>query len=221
MKISLAIDVFSDVVCPWCYIGATRLERALTNLAGELEAEVCYHPFFLDPAVPKAGVSIADKLRSKYGVEPKQLWSRAEAAALDSGLALDLSLQPLMYPTNPAHTLLRHAHEKGTQAALAKALFEAYFQHAQNIADESVLANIAAEHGFRHDEALDLAISEAELELTREEAQAAAQSGIRGVPFFIFGGQLAVSGAQSVSVLEAAIRKALEHPEPNDAATAP
>lgn len=212
MPPSLAIDLFSDIVCPWCFIGATRLEQALARLAGEVEAEVCYHPFFLDPEVPKQGVSVPDKLRKKYGVEPKQLWARAESAARESGVPLDLSLQSMMYPTDAAHTLLRHAHAKGTQAALAKTFFHAYFMEAKNIADESLLADLAAQHGFTRDEALELATAEAELELTREEALSAARGGIRGVPFFIFDGRLGVSGAQSTEVLVAAIRKALERP---------
>jgi predicted DsbA family dithiol-disulfide isomerase len=216
MKVSLAIDVFSDVVCPWCYIGTTRLEQALAGMAGELEAEVCYHPFFLDPGTPKSGISVPDMLRKKFGVEPKQVWARAEAAASDSGLALDLSRQPMMYPTDGAHTLLRHAHGKGTQATLAKAMFEAYFQEALNIADEQVLARLASQHGFSEAEALELTSCREELELTREEAIGAAEGGIRGVPFFIFSGRLAISGAQNVTVLQAAIRKALEPPTSSD-----
>ncbi|HKY34929.1 MAG TPA: DsbA family oxidoreductase [Polyangiaceae bacterium] len=217
MSQCLAIDLFSDVVCPWCFIGSRRLEQALEGLADELDAEVCYHPFFLDPNLPKQGVSLPEKLRRKYGVDPKQLWPRVEAIARESGIELDLSLQPMTYPTDAAHTLLRHAHAKGTQPALAAALFRAYFQEARNIADESLLAEIAAQHGFDRAEALELATAPAELELTREEALSAAQSGIRGVPFFIFDGRLAVSGAQSVGALQAAIRKALEHSQPSDA----
>ncbi len=217
MTQSIAIDLFSDVVCPWCFIGSVRLEQALGSLASEVEAEVCYHPFFLDAHVPRSGVSVPEKLRKKYGVDPKQLWSRAEAAARESGIALDLSRQAMTYPTDAAHTLLRHAHAKGTQRALASAFFHAYFVEAKNIAEESVLADIAEQHGFSREEALELASAPAELELTREEALSAAQGGIRGVPFFVFDGRLAVSGAQSVGVLQAAIRKALERPHPSEA----
>jgi predicted DsbA family dithiol-disulfide isomerase len=221
MAANLTIDLFSDIVCPWCYIGAVRLEQALADMADELEAEVCYHPFFLDPGVPKQGVNLPDKLRRKYGVDPKQLWARAEAAARESGLTLDLSLQTLQYPTEAAHTLLRHAHAKGTQPALARALFEANFQKAQNIADESLLASIAEQHGFERAEALELCTAPGELELTREEAMGAAQGGIRGVPFFIFGGRLAVSGAQSVAVLQGALREALTQAATSEAPAAP
>lgn len=217
MTVNLTVDVFSDVVCPWCYIGSSRLEQALASMTGELQAEICYHPFFLDPGVPRQGVSIPDMLRRKYGADPKQLWARVEAAASESGLRLDLSLQTTMYPTAAAHTLLRHAHPKGTQPALARALFEAYFQQAQNIGDEAVLAGIAEPHGFDRTEALELCTAPAELELTRQEALGAAQGGIRGVPFFVFAGQLAVSGAQSVAVLQAAMRQALAHGTPSEA----
>lgn len=212
MPASLCIDVFSDIVCPWCFIGSTRLTQALAGLSSEVEAEVCFHPFFLDANLPKAGVSIREKLKKKFGVDPAQLWGKVEAAAAESGLLLDLSRQPTMYPTAAAHTLLRHAHAKGTQPALVAALFRAYFQDAQNIADETVLAGIGAEHGFTRDEAFDLVSTPGELELTRDEALAAAQGGIRGVPFFIFGGTLAISGAQNVSVISAAIRQALLRP---------
>jgi predicted DsbA family dithiol-disulfide isomerase len=221
MAASMTIDLFSDIVCPWCFIGGARLELALADMTDEVQAEVCYHPFYLRPDTPKSGISIPQMLREKYGADPKQLWARVEAAAKESGILLDLSVQSKMYPTHAAHTLLRHAHAKGTQRALASAFFRGYFLDAKNISDESVLAEIAEQHGFTRDEALELATSETELELTREEAISAAQGGIRGVPFFIFDGRLAVSGAQSVSVLQAAIRQALLQTRPSDAPPAP
>jgi predicted DsbA family dithiol-disulfide isomerase len=211
MTASLTIDVFSDLVCPWCFIGSVRLEQAIASLGDEVDAEVCFHPFFLDPKTPRAGTNVPDMLRRKYGVDPKQIWARAETAARESGIELDLSKQPLMFPTLKAHTLLRHALAKGTQRSLSAGLFRGYFLDAQDIADEQVLAEHGAQHGFTREEAFELVSSAVELELTREEAMAAAQGGIRGVPFFIFGGKLAVSGAQSASVLSGAMRQALLH----------
>lgn len=209
MTSSVNIDLFSDFVCPWCFIGSVRLHQALAGMADEVRAEVAYQPFFLDPELPPEGASIPDMLRKKYGADPKQLFARVEAAAHDSGIALDLSLQPKMYPTAAAHTLVRHAEAKGTQTALAEAMFRSYFQEAANIGDASVLAGIAQPHGFTREEALEVMASNAELELTRQAASSATQGGIRGVPFFVFDGKLAVSGAQPVSVLQAAIRQAL------------
>lgn len=213
---SLSIDLFSDFVCPWCFIGGVRLEQALAGLAGEVSAEVNYHPFFLDPTTPPEGTSIPDMLRKKYGADPKQLWARVEGAARDSGIKLDLSLQPTMYRTEAAHTLMRHAEAKGTAQALARQLFDDYFLKAVNIGDVNVLAGIAEQHDFTGQEARDLLSSQAELELTREAAISAAQGGIRGVPFFVFDGKLAVSGAQPVSVLQAAIRQALAQASPSE-----
>jgi predicted DsbA family dithiol-disulfide isomerase len=216
MTSSISIDLFSDFVCPWCFIGGVRLEQALAGLAGELTAEVAYHPFFLDPTTPPEGVSIPDMLRKKYGADPKQIWARAEAAARDSGVALDLSLQPMMYQTAAAHTLMRHAEAKGTERGLAAELFRRYFLEAVNIGDANTLAGIGERHGFTRSEALELVSSDAELELTRETAISAAQGGIRGVPFFVFDGKLAVSGAQSVSVLQAAMRQAAAQASPSE-----
>jgi predicted DsbA family dithiol-disulfide isomerase len=206
----VAVDLFSDIVCPWCFIGAVRLERVMAALEGELAVELCYHPFLLDPALPPEGVKLAAKLQSKYGVDPEQLFTRVEQVAKTSGIDLVLSRQPMAYSTVAAHTLLRHAHAKGTQAALAMALFRAYFDDAANIADAALLARIAAPFGFEPTEAEELATCALELQLTREQALAAAKGGIRGVPFFVFDGTLAVSGAQSEEVLTAALRRAAE-----------
>src|SRR5436190_20748908 len=131
----LRIDVVSDVVCPWCYIGADRLEKAIASLELGGRVEVTYHPFLLRPDAPDSGADLHEELRRKYGADPQQLFARVEAAARESGLELDLSKQRLTYPTVRAHTLLRHAKAKGTQQALAKALFEAHFVAAHNIAD--------------------------------------------------------------------------------------
>ena len=216
MTSALPIDVVSDVVCPWCYIGATRLEQALSELGPSLEAELCYHPFELDPSMPATGELLADKLRRKYGVDPRTLWGRVESAARDSGLALDLSRQTMAYPTTAAHTLLRHAHPRGTQRGLMFALFRAYFDDALDIADPEVLASLATGYGFAHEEAVQLVTSAVELDLTREQARSATSGGIRGVPFFILGGRVAVSGAQTVSVLKAAIHEALSLQTPSE-----
>jgi predicted DsbA family dithiol-disulfide isomerase len=133
-----------------------------------------------------------------------------EDAARESGIPLDLMKQPFSYPTAAGHTLIRHAKDKGTQPALAKALHEAYFLLGQNIASRAVLVDIATRHGFTEDEATRLVEDEQELAITRSEAELAAARGIRGVPFFVFGDRLAVSGAQPVAVLQQAIREAVK-----------
>jgi predicted DsbA family dithiol-disulfide isomerase len=202
----LRIDLFADVVCPWCFVGNERLERVLAALGRP--AQVAHHPFLLDPNTPAEGDDIPARLRRKYGVAPEQLWARLEAEARKSDLELDLSKQRRSYPTVRAHTLIRHAAPKGTQRALVNALYRANFQEARNINDFAVLADIAAPHGFTGDEVARLTGDERELGETREEALAAAAAGVDGVPLFVFGERIAVAGAQPESVLRSAIEKA-------------
>jgi predicted DsbA family dithiol-disulfide isomerase len=203
----LQIDLFADVVCPWCFVGSERLERVLAALGRP--ARVVHHPFLLNPNTPPEGDDVPARLRRKYGVPPEQLWARLEAEARKSDLELDLSKQRWSYPTARAHTLIRHAAAKGTQRELVRALYRAYFQEARNIHDAAVLAEIAAPHGFSADEVAGLIADPKELDETRQEALGAAQAGIDGVPFFVFDETLAVAGAQPEAVLRAAIDRAL------------
>jgi predicted DsbA family dithiol-disulfide isomerase len=203
---ALTIDLFSDVVCPWCFVGNERLERVLARL--DRPAIVTHHPFMLDPETPAAGTDIPSMLQRKYGVDPRRLWARVEAEARKAGLDLDLSKQRTSWPTARAHTLIRHALAKGTQRALVRALFQANFIEARNISDPAVLAEIAALHGFTPDEATRLVNDPAELETTRQEAEEAPASGIHGVPFFVFNQRLAINGAHPEEVLQEAIDRA-------------
>ena len=199
----IQIDVVTDIVCPWCFIGVVRLHKVLAD-AG-IEARILHHPFFLDPDVPPDGIDVAEKLRKRFGGDPAAMFARVEAEARKSGIPLDLSKQPRQRPTAAAHTLIRHALAKGTQDALATALFEAHFLQALNIADPDALAEITARHGFAADETRRLATDAAELEITRQEAAAAAQGGISGVPFFVFNRRLALSGCQPEDVFQQAL----------------
>jgi predicted DsbA family dithiol-disulfide isomerase len=203
----LRIDLFADLVCPWCYLGSERLERVLAALGRP--AEVIHHPFMLDPKTPEAGDDIPARLQRKYGVPPEALWARLEAEARKSGLELDLSKQRLSYPTARAHALLAAAEAKGTQRALLRALYRAYFQDARNINDPAVLADVAAGHGFTADEVARITGDDAALSAVRDEARAAAAAGINGVPFFVFEERVAVPGAQPEAVLRQAIDQAV------------
>ncbi|MET4632886.1 DsbA family oxidoreductase [Kaistia defluvii] len=202
----IQIDVVTDIVCPWCFIGVVRLHKVLADTG--IEARILHHPFFLDPDVPPEGIDVAEKLRKRFGGDPAAMFARVEAEARKSGIPLDLSKQPRQRPTAAAHTLIRHALAKGTQDALATALFEAHFLQALNIADPDVLTGIAARYGFAADEARRLASDAAELEITHQEAAAAAQGGISGVPFFVFNRRLALSGCQPEDVFHQALAQA-------------
>jgi predicted DsbA family dithiol-disulfide isomerase len=206
---TLSIDLFADFVCPWCLIGARRLDRALERVPPGVDVTVRHHPFLLDASVPEAGEDLLARLRRRYGGDPRRLQARVEEVARGDGIPLDFARVPRTYPTAAAHTLVRHAAARGTQRALAGALFDAYFLEGRNIADAEELAAIAAAHGFEGDQARALARDPDELAVTRELAEGAARAGISGVPFLVFDRKLAVSGAQPVAVLEEAIARAL------------
>ena len=210
MARKLKIDLFTDVVCPWCLIGSVRLDKALAALPADVEVEVENHPFYLDPNTPAEGVVVADMLKEKYGREPKDMWARVEGEAANSGVTLDLSKQPRMFPTKKAHTITRLAKPLGTQHALANAIADAYFLEQQLINEDDVLADLAAAHGFEREEALRLMNDPRELAITQELAVAASQQGISGVPFFIFNQKFAMSGAQPEAVFAQALEQALE-----------
>jgi predicted DsbA family dithiol-disulfide isomerase len=206
MSEALAIDVFVDVVCPWCLLGHARLERVLATL--DRPAAVHYRPFLLDPDTPPEGTDIPAMLARKYGPDFRRIWTRLEGEARKVGIDLDLSRQRWSFPTERAHVLIRHAAGKGTQPALVRALFRANFLDARNVSDPAVLADVAGPHGFAGGEVERLVNDSDELARTRAEAEQAIAMGVHGVPLFVFGGRVAVSGAQPEDVLRAAIDRA-------------
>ena len=205
----LKIDVFTDVVCPWCLVGSARLDAALADLPDDVDVVVENHPFYLDPTVPPEGVDVAQMLRAKYGRDPAELWARVESEAAKAGIELDLRKQPRMFNTAKAHTLTRLSKGHGNQHELANAIAEAYFLAHRQINDDNVLADIAAEHGWDRGDALDAINDENELTVTADLATSAAQQGIRGVPFFVFGEKYALSGAQPAEIFAQALEKTI------------
>ena len=205
----LKIDVFTDVVCPWCLVGSARLDKAIAELPDDVEVVVENHPFYLDPNTPAEGVVVADMLREKYGRDPKEMWARVEDEARKAGVELDLSQQPRMFPTKKAHTITRLAKPLGIQHELANAIANAYFLEHRQINDDNVLADIAVEYGFDRGDAIDAMNDENELGITEQLAVDAAAQGIRGVPFFVFGEKYALSGAQPDEVFEWALQQTI------------
>lgn len=210
MTKQLKIDVFTDVVCPWCIVGSARLDNAVAALPDDVDVIIENHPFYLDPNTPTEGVVVADMLRERYGKDPREMWERVESEALKAGVELDLSRQPRMFPTKKAHTITRLAKPLGIQHELANAIANAYFLEHRQINDDNVLADIAVEFGFDRGDALDAMNDEHELAITEQLATDAAAQGIRGVPFFVFGEKYALSGAQPAEVFERALAQAIE-----------
>lgn len=209
MPKTLKIDVWTDVVCPWCLVGSERLDQAIARLPGDVLVDVENHPFYLDPNTPPEGYDVAEMLRSKYGRDPREMQARVESEAKTAGIALDLSRQPRSFPTKKAHTLTRLSRAKGTQHALANAIAAAYFLEHRLINEDDILADIAVSHGVQRDEALAAIRDPRELAETEALAQAAARGGIHGVPFFILQNKYALSGAQPQEVFDMALGQVL------------
>lgn len=210
MTKTLKVDLFTDIVCPWCLVGSARLDKAIAALPADVTVDVENHPFYLDPNTPPEGYDVAEMLRAKYRREPKEMWARVEGEAKKAGIDLDLSRQPRTFPTQKGHTLVRLARDKGTQHALANAIASAYFLDHRQVNDDAVLAEIATGYGFSRDEALRVINDPEELRVSHELAVEAAAQGIQGVPFFIFDNRFALSGAQPDEVFAMAFKKALE-----------
>jgi predicted DsbA family dithiol-disulfide isomerase len=202
----IRIDVVSDVVCPWCLIGSRRLDLALAQVPG-VKADVVFRPFLLDPALPAQGDDLRSRLRRKFG-DPEPLFRRVEKVARADGIDLDFARVGRYASTVGAHTLLRHAIARGTQRALARSLFGAYFLEGRDVGDLEVLAALGEANGFTRADAESLVRDEGELEATRSEARANAARGISGVPHVTIGG-VAMAGAQPVATFRAAIERAV------------
>jgi predicted DsbA family dithiol-disulfide isomerase len=207
MSQALQIDVISDVVCPWCFIGKRRLEKAIA-LRPEIPVAVRFRPYFLNDWIPREGVSRTDYLTRKFGSPERYagIAQRVAAAAAEEGLtyAIDkISRQP---NTTDCHRLIAWAGENG--AAMKQRLMDLYFTEGADLTDAAVLVQAAASVGLDPDAVGEALASDADAARIAGEAQAAKEAGIDGVPCFIFGGRFAVSGAQPPEHLAGAMERA-------------
>lgn len=200
------IDIISDFVCPWCYIG----KRHLDALRAEAEIEMHWHPYFLNPDVPPGGVDRAAMMVAKFGsVErARELGRAVEDAARQAGLFLDLGVVKRVPNTADAHRLMRWAAGQGVADALAERLFAAHFADGRDIGDADVLADLAAAAGLDRALVAELLAGDADREVVRTQADHARTIGISGVPTMVFDRRLAVVGAQPVEALRQALVQA-------------
>ena len=209
----LRVDVWSDVVCPWCYVGKRRLEAALARFPHRDAVEVVWRAFELDPRAPAAadaGVSHAERLARKYGMSVQQAEQRTRQL---TDLAAADGLEFRFDRTRPgntfnAHRLLHLAAERGVQDRAKERLLRAYMTEGEPIGDVQALEKLAPEAGLDAEEARRVLSTDAYAAEVREEEEAAQQIGITGVPFFVIGGRYAVSGAQPADILLRALTQA-------------
>jgi predicted DsbA family dithiol-disulfide isomerase len=207
----LKIDVVSDVICPWCYIGKRRLERALAMLAPEQAVELAWRPFELNPGMPREGVPRREYRTRKFGSweRSQELDQRVTLAAAEEGLAFSLDRQERTPNTLDAHRLLWLAEQERVQDAVAERLFRAYFVEGVDVGSRERLAELAADAGMDAGAVSRfLAGPEGVDEVRREEARYRTL-GVDGVPFVIINNHYAVSGAQRPEVFLQAFRQAL------------
>lgn len=207
-SLSIQIDVVSDVVCPWCYIGKHRLERALA-LAPDVAVEVNWRPFFLNPWVPREGMSREDYLITKFGsVEAyKGISSRIKDAAAEEGLQYNPERVQRQPNTLDCHRLIHWTNSSGAAAAMKQRLMELYFRDGGDLTKLDVLVQAAADVGLDANEMRARLGTDADVDLVSAQATEASNKGISGVPTYVFARQYAVSGAQPPEQLAAAIRQ--------------
>ena len=205
------IDVVSDIVCPWCFIGKRRLEKAIAQIP-DVPVEVHFRPYYLNEWIPREGISRNDYLTQKFGSPERYggIATRVAATAAQEGLVYDkehISRQP---NTIDAHRLIRWADAKGLAPQMKQRLMDMYFTEGADLTDREVLVKAAADVG------LDAATVRADLASDKDEAaieqevEQAKAAGIQGVPFYILGGKYGISGAQDPAALAQAIRQVAE-----------
>lgn len=209
---ALRIDVVSDVVCPWCYVGKRQLEAALARWRAAHpdapEPAVRWHPFQLNPDLPDEGMSRADYLREKFGAsDPAAIYQRVSAAAHAVGLAPEFAKIARQPNTLRAHALIAAAQGEAQQAIVER-LFRAYFVEGADLTSRETLEALAREAGL-DDAAIRAALDDgAALERARQADLDARELGIGGVPFFVIDGKVGISGAQGADALLGAFAQA-------------
>lgn len=200
------IDVVSDVVCPWCFIGKHRLEKAIALRPG-VAVEVHYRPYFLNDWIPGEGISREQYLTTKFGsVERyKGIAQRVGAAAKEEGLVYSSDKMKRQPNTLDCHRLIRWAEAIGKSAEMKQKLMDLYFTEGADLTDRYTLVKAATDIGLDANKVNDDLASDKDVAEIEQEALAAKEAGIEGVPCFIFGGKFAVSGAQSPEYLADAI----------------
>jgi predicted DsbA family dithiol-disulfide isomerase len=206
----MRVDIWSDVICPWCYVGKARFSKALSSFAHRDEVEVVYRSFELDPGYPKdRHETTFAMLSSKYGMsEADARAAEARIAGLAAAEGLGFDPERPIGNTFDIHRVLQLGLATGVQAELVRAVDQAYFAQGEQVFNRDVLTGIAAGAGL--DTAGDVIDGEAYAEEVRQDESQARQLGITGVPFFVFDMALGVSGAQPTEVLDSALQQAWE-----------
>jgi predicted DsbA family dithiol-disulfide isomerase len=193
----MQIDIISDVVCPWCFIGKRRLEKALA-MRPEIETEITWRPFQLNPDMPAEGMARADYIATKFGDSGHSRRIHQTIAEAGATVGIDFAFDKIKRSPNTrnAHRLIRYATKQGAGSEVVTRLFEGYFLQGRDVGDIATLAKIAAEAGLDEREARAFLSGDSERDEIVAEDRNARRLGVNAVPCYIFAGQYAISGAQ-------------------------
>lgn len=212
MSKPIKIDFVSDVVCPWCAVGLNALEQAIARVGDELQVELHFHPFELNPQMAAEGEDVTEHLTRKYGISEAQVAQNGEAIRVRGealGFTFDMARRRRIYNTFDAHRLLHWAGELGAQQQreLKHALLRAYFTEGENVSSPEVLAKVAEEVGLDGARAKAILASDEYAEAVRAQETFYQQQGIQAVPSVIFNDRHLVQGGQPVELFEQALRQ--------------
>jgi predicted DsbA family dithiol-disulfide isomerase len=198
MKPVIKIDIASDVVCPWCYIGKRRLEKALGMLSEKYDFELQYHPFELNPDLPMEGISRKDHLIKKFGSEARyrEIIEQTNRVALAEGLQFNLEKQLTSPNTRHIHRIIQYALLEDRHLEVVEAFFEAYFTKGIDLTKPDQIIDVAAKAGLPAEKVQILLSTDEGLERIEETEEHLQKLGITGVPFYIIENQYGISGAQ-------------------------
>ncbi len=203
---AIDIDVVSDVICPWCFLGKRRLDKAISQLS-DIKVEVNWRPFFLDPTIPKEGMSRRAYMEGKFGAERlKTIHDSLLAAGKQDGVPYQIDKITRTPNTLDAHRLIRWSHLSGKQSDVAERLFMAYWNAGLDVGDRAVLLKIAGEAGLDASDIAKKFDDGTDVDTVTAEVGHAARMGVNGVPCFILGRRQGLMGAQPAEALADAIR---------------
>jgi predicted DsbA family dithiol-disulfide isomerase len=209
---SLTVDVISDVICPWCYIGKRRLERAIAAVEGQHEVQVHWHPFQLNPMMPKEGISRKEYRTRKFGSWERSLELDAKVIAVGESEGIHFAFDKTERTPNSvdAHRLIWLADQHGCQNAVVEALFRAYFNEGRDIGHHQTLIDVVSEAGLGRQVAESMLGSDEGMDVMSNAQELSQRHLVTGVPFFIINNAITLSGAQEPETFLDAFRQIVD-----------
>ena len=208
---NLVVDVISDVICPWCYIGKRRHEKAIAALDGQHDVQVDWHPFQLNPTMPKEGISRKEYRTRKFGSWERSLELDAKVIAVGQTEGIQFAFDKIERTPNTvdAHRLIWLADQQGCQDAVVEALFRAYFTDVRNISNRQTLIDVVSEAGLDRQLAETMIDSDEGMDGIEEAGELSRRHQVTGVPFFIINNAITLSGAQEPDTFLDAFRQVI------------